>query len=93
MEHSRQHRLDGVKGPVHIDGEDPAPEGVRHVLEQVLLRDAGVVDQQGDGPAQSVLRGTDGGGDGGTVRHVGLEGRRLPALGPKLLRQLLRQGL
>ena len=46
VQHVRQDRLDAVEAAAEIDGEDALPPRGRDVLEQMLLGDAGVVDQQ-----------------------------------------------
>ena len=72
VNHVGQDGLDGVEGPVDVDGKEPTPKLVRDVLELVLFGDAGVVHQEVY-RAERFLYGSDGGGDGVPVGDVGLD--------------------
>ena len=88
MNHVGQDGLDGVEGPVDVDGKEPTPKLVRDVLELVLFGDAGVVHQEVY-RAERFLYGSDGGGDGVPVRDVGLDRQGPCPLGAELRLQRL----
>ena len=67
-----------------IDLEQAAPLGYRQGFDRRIHRDAGVVDQRADGPAQRVV--SDAIGDGGHIRFNGdVEDVRLDPVGPQRL--------
>ena len=65
-----QHRLDTVDAAAQVHGENPLPVCGRDVLKLVLLRNAGVVDQQRYG-TQLLLHPAHHGLHGARVRHIG----------------------
>ena len=90
-QHRPRHGLERVERAEQVRLEHLAPRVDRHAHDQVVARDAGVVDEDVD-LAVRVERGLDQRLSGFRLRHVRLNGQRLAAERLDLLRGLLRRG-